>query len=84
MSVFRLGEQRPPEPRRVNDDVVMRLDDVYEVEPSKMRVFAQQDMPRWDTERIVDSRWEHLDWMHAHFADEVISTGLESETGVGH
>ena len=84
MSVFRLGEQRPPEPRRVNDDVVMRLDDVYEVEPSKMRVFAQQDMPRWDTERIVDSRWEHLDWMHDHFADEVISTGLESETGVGH
>ena len=80
MSVFRLGEQRPPEPRRVNDDVVMRLDDVYEVEPSKMRVFAQQDMPRWDTERIVDSRWEHLDWMHDHFADDVLLAGAESET----
>jgi hypothetical protein len=68
MSVWRLGEQHPPEPRRVTDDVVMRLDGVYEVEPSKMRVFA----------------WEHLDWMHDHFADEVLSTGLESETGVGH
>jgi len=84
MSVFRLGEQRPPEPRRVNDDVVERFDGVYEVEPSKMRVFAQQDMPAWDTHRIVESRWEHLDWMHDHFADEVLSTGLESETGVGH
>jgi hypothetical protein len=84
MSAFRLGEQRPPEPRRVNDDVVMRFDGVYEVEPSKMRVFAQQDMPAWDTHRIVESRWEHLDWMHDHFADEVLSTGLDSETGVGH
>lgn len=82
MSIWRLGEQRPPEPRPVGDGVVMRYEDVYEVDPARMRVFAQQDMPAWDTRRIVDARWDHLDWMHDHFADEVLSTGLESETGV--
>jgi hypothetical protein len=80
MSIFRLGEQRPPEPRRVNDDVVMRFDHVYEVEPSKMQVFPQQELPAWDTRRIVDARWDHLDWMHEHFADEVLLAGMESET----
>ncbi len=80
MSIFRLGEQRPPEPRRVNDDVVMRFDHVYEVDPAKMAVFRQQELPAWDTRRIVDARWDHLDWMHDHFADEVLSTGLGSET----
>jgi hypothetical protein len=45
-----------------------------------MRVFPQQDLPAWDTERIVAARWDHLDWMHDHFADEVLSTGLGSET----
>ncbi len=34
----------------------------------------------WDTRRIVDSRWEHLDWMHSHFADEVLLAGEGSET----
>jgi hypothetical protein len=48
-----------------------------------MERFPQQDMPAWDTMRIVDSRWEHLDWMHQHFADEVLGTGLASETGFG-
>jgi hypothetical protein len=33
----------------------------------------QQDIPAWDTLRIVDSRWEHLAWMHDHFADSVLS-----------
>jgi hypothetical protein len=83
MSIWRLGDQRPPAPRRVKDDVVMRFDHVYEVEPGIMGRFSQQDMPAWDTLRIVDSRWEHLDWMHKHFADEVLSTGLASETGFG-
>lgn len=73
MSIFRLGDQRPPEPQRINDDVVMRFEHVYEVEPEKMRTFPQQDMPAWDTRRIVDSRWDHLDWMHAHWADSVLS-----------
>jgi hypothetical protein len=83
VSIWRLGDQRPPAPRRVKDDVVMRFDHVYEVDPERMRVFPQQELAAWDTRRIVDSRWEHLDWMHKHFADEVISTGLASETGVG-
>jgi uncharacterized damage-inducible protein DinB len=83
MSIWRLGDQRAPEPRRVKDDVVMRFDHIYEVDPERMRRFPQQELAAWDTRRIVDSRWEHLDWMHKHFADEVISTGLASETGVG-
>jgi hypothetical protein len=33
----------------------------------------QQDIPAWDTHRIVDNRWEHLAWMHDHFADSVLS-----------
>ena len=83
MSIWRLGEQRPPAPRKVTDDVVMRFEHVYEIDPGKMERFPQQDMPAWDTMRIVDSRWEHLDWMHQHFADEVLGTGLASETGFG-
>jgi hypothetical protein len=80
MSIFRLGDQRPPAPRRISDDVVMRFDDIYEVAPEKMQVFPQQELPAWDTKRIADGRWDHLDWMHDHFADAVLSTGLESET----
>jgi hypothetical protein len=40
-------------------------------------------MPVWDTERIVDSRWEHLDWMHGHFADELLVAGEPAELGDG-
>jgi hypothetical protein len=70
---FRLAAQRPPEARRVNDDVIMRFDHVYEVAPEKMTIIAQQEMPAWDTRRIVASRWDHLAWMHDHWADEVLS-----------
>lgn len=83
MSVWRLGGQRPPEARRIRDGVVMRLDHVYEVDPQLMQVFPQQDMPVWDTERLVESRWDHLAWIHDHFADEVIVAGEPSETGFG-
>ena len=83
MSIWRLGDQRPPDPRPVTDDVVMRFDHVYEVKPELMEAFPQQDIPAWDTTRIVDSRWEHLDWMHKHFADGVLTAGLASETGFG-
>ncbi len=31
---FKLSAQRPPEARRVNDDVVMRFDHIYEVDPT--------------------------------------------------
>ncbi len=80
MSIFRLGEQRPPEPRPVADGVVMRFEHVYEVDPALMAVTPQQDLPAWDTRRIVEARLEHLDWMHEHFADEVLLAGEESET----
>lgn len=80
MSIFRLGEQRPPEPRRVNDHVVMRFDDIYEVEPALMQRTKMQHVPAWDTKRIVDSRWDHLAWMHDHFADDVLLAGEDSET----
>jgi len=71
---FRLAAQRPPDPQRVNDQVVMRFEHVYEVEPALMSEHTpQQDIPAWDTLRIVESRWEHLAWMHDHFADSVVS-----------
>ena len=71
---FRLSAQRPPEAHRVNDDVVMRFDHVYEVDPRLMTEHvSQQDLPNWEILRIVAARGEHLVWMHAHFADSVIS-----------
>ncbi len=73
MIFFRLSAQRPPEARRIKDDVVMRFDHVYEVAPEKMTIIQQQDMPAWDTLRIVASRWDHLAWMHDHWADSVLS-----------
>jgi hypothetical protein len=71
---FRLAAQRPPDPRRITDTVVMRFDHVYEVDPALMAEHVlQQDVPAWDTLRIVESRWAHLAWMHDHFADSVVS-----------
>lgn len=71
---FRLAAQRPPEPTRVNDTVVTRYEHVYEVDPALMTEHIEQhDFPAWETQRIVASRWEHLDWMHAHWADSVVS-----------
>jgi hypothetical protein len=71
---FRLPAQRPPEPSRVNDTVVTRYEHVYEVDPALMSEHIQQhEFPVWETRRIVASRWEHLDWMHAHWADSVVS-----------
>ncbi|MGH2751022.1 MAG: hypothetical protein ACRDK3_09155 [Actinomycetota bacterium] len=74
---FRLQAERPPEPRPVADGVVMRLDDVYEIDPGLMQIVGQQSMPVSDTLRIVDSRWEHLAWMHDHWADNVLSAEEE-------
>jgi hypothetical protein len=71
---FRLSAQRPPQAERVTDVVVSRFEHVYEVDPALMQEnVKQQDIPNWDFERIVDSRWEHLAWMHNHFADSVLS-----------
>jgi hypothetical protein len=71
---FRLAAQTPPEAKRVKNDVVMRFDHVYEVDPGLMSEHTpQQDIPAWDTLRIVESRWEHLAWMHDHWADTIVS-----------
>ncbi len=71
---FRLAAQRPPDARQVTDVAVTRYDGVYEVDPSLMKEHVrQQDIPAWDTQRIVRSRHDHLNWMHSHFADSVIS-----------
>jgi len=84
---FRLSAQKPPEAKRVTDRVVMRFDHVYEVDPALMTEHTvQQDLPAWDTQRIVESRWEHLAWMQDHFADSVLSgqellDELEEERG---
>ena len=78
MRRFRQDEQQPPEAQRIADGVIMRLEHVLEVDPELMEThFRQQTMPVWDTERIVDSRWEHLDWMHGHFADELLVAGVK-------
>ena len=80
MRRFRQDEQQPPEAQRIADGVIMRLEHVFEVDPELMETnFRQQPMPVWDTERIVDSRWEHLDWMHDHFADELLLAGEPDE-----
>ncbi len=71
---FKLSAQKPPEAQRVTDVVVSRFDHVFEVDPALMTEHVrQQDIPNWEFKRIVDSRWEHLDWMHDHFADTVLS-----------
>ena len=72
-----------PEATRVSDGVVIRLKH-YEVDPELMgRQFDQQDMPAWDTLRIVDDRNDHLNWMHEHFADETLVAGQEAELDLG-
>lgn len=73
-----------PEATRISDGVVMRLHDVYEVDPDLMGAhFTQQNMPLWDTERIIESRNDHLDWMHEHFAYGTLVAGEEDELDKG-
>ena len=71
---FRLSAQKPPQAERVNDVVVTRFEHSFEIDPALMSEHVrQQDIPNWDFQRIVDSRWEHLAWIPDHFADSVIS-----------
>ena len=77
---FTLRAQRPPEPEAVAPGVVQRFEHVFEIDPERMQTFPQQDMPAWDTMRIVAARWDHLDWMHDHWADSQVSgEELEAE-----
>ena len=65
----------------MSDGVVVRLRH-YEVDPDLMgQHFDQQDMPAWDTLRIVDDRNDHLNWMHEHFADETLGRGPGARAG---
>lgn len=74
---FRLSAQKPPPPRAVTNGVVMRLDHLYEVDPERMGIIAQQEMPVWDSLRIAANRADYLAWMHRHFADTVLSAEEE-------
>jgi hypothetical protein len=71
---FRLSAEKPPPAKPVTDGVVSRFEHVYEIDPALMSEHVhQQEIPNWDFQRIVASRWEHLAWMHDHFADSVLS-----------
>jgi hypothetical protein len=75
---YRYAEQStPPEPQRVSDVAITTHEHVYEVDPRLMeRWVLQQTSPNWDSLRIMNSRGDHLAWMHRHFADTVV-TGSE-------
>lgn len=73
---YRRQDESPPPAQRVTDEVIMRFEHVYEVDPALMgRHFAQQDMPAWDTQRIVAARSDHLDDVHREFADGITFAG---------
>src|SRR4051812_3318592 len=75
---YRFAEQHePPAPIPVSEVARTTFEHVYEVDPRLMQVHVlQQVFPNWDTLRIMRSRHDHLDWMHRHFAERVI-TGSE-------
>ena len=72
---YRYGEQIvPPEPQRVSDVAITTHEHVFEVDPRLMeRWVLQQAFPNWDSLRIMNSRGDHLEWMHRHFAHRVIT-----------
>ena len=74
MTGFRYDDEyTPPEPERVSEVAITTFEHVFEVDPRLMqRWVLQQTFPNWDTLRIMNSRHDHLDWMHAHFAAKVI------------
>jgi hypothetical protein len=75
---FRYDEQyRPPGPSRVSDVAMTTHPHLFEVDPRLMeRWVLQQQFPNWDSLRIMNSRGDHLAWMHRHFATRVL-TGSE-------
>ena len=72
---YRWSEQNtPPEPERVTDVAITTFEHVFEVDPRLMeRWVLQQQFPNWDSLRIMNSRGDHLAWMHRHFAHRVVS-----------
>ena len=69
---FRYDEQyTPPGPERVSDVAITTHPHLFEVDPRLMeRWVLQQEFPNWDSLRIMNSRGDHLEWMHRHFADQ--------------
>ena len=37
------------------------------------RWVLQQQFPNWDSLRIMNSRHDHLEWIHRHFASKVLA-----------
>jgi hypothetical protein len=75
---FRYAEQvAPPGAERVSDVALTTHPHLFEVDPRLMqRWVLQQEFPNWDSLRIMNSRADHLAWMHRHFAERVV-TGSE-------
>ena len=71
---FRYDEQyTPPPSHRVSDVSVTTHPHLFEVDPRLMeRWVLQQEFPNWDSLRIMNSRGDHLEWMHRHFATTVM------------
>jgi hypothetical protein len=74
MTGFRQREESvPPPPEQVSEVAITRFEHVFEVDPRLMeRWVLQQTFPNWDTLRIMNSRHDHLDWIHRHFATRVL------------
>lgn len=74
-SPYRYTEQMTPPPATPASEVAqVTFQHVFEVAPRLMQRFVlQQTFPNWDTLRIMNSRHDHLAWMHAHFASTVVS-----------
>jgi hypothetical protein len=72
---YRRAEQfTPPVPVPASEVAQTTFEHVYEVDPRLMqRHVLQQVFPNWDTLRIMRSRHDHLAWMHAHFAEKVVT-----------
>ena len=77
------SNEQVPDPRPVTDVVVTRFDHIYEVDPSRMGTyFQQQQMPPWDSLRIAADRWDHIRDIHGQWADEIVLAGQGSELDV--
>jgi hypothetical protein len=72
---YRYAEQfTPPPAERVSDVAITTHPHLFEVDPRLMeRWVLQQQFPNWDSLRIMNSRADHLAWMHRHFADTVVA-----------
>lgn len=72
---YRYDEQHtPPAPQRASDVAITTHPHLFEVDPRLMqRWVLQQEFPNWDSLRIMNSRHDHLEWMHRHFAHTTVT-----------